>query len=134
MGFLLRTVFLLYFSLYALSPLSYVQSDEESPDISPSVNSSVFARLFLLEYLINAHQDQNPSKTSTERLLLHKKNVLTSSGHNKKLFSDKYSVSISFLAPFATVSRAVSAEGNTLVSRPWDIVSRYYTDLSPPSF
>lgn len=87
MSSLLRAGILLYFIFYALSPLSYAQPDDDAAEITPPACQSGSLRLFFLEYFFSAGQKEDSAASPTERCLLRKKKVLTSSRLNRKTLS-----------------------------------------------
>ena len=130
---LFRTAILLCFTFYALSPLSYAQPDDDAAEFTAPACQSGSLRLFFLEYFFSADQKEDSAASPTERCLLRKKKVLTSSGLNRKTLSSAVQISIAAPAPVETISRAALSRRNSRGINPWEIFSSCYSNHSPPS-
>jgi len=130
---LFRVIFLVFFIFYAISPISFVKTDDNTPVSTPADGSSISFRIFVLEYIFNAHDGPDSGESSTTRILLRKAKRICSSDPKRELFSAGYSVDTLIPVPLAEASSVVRSGWNSFIIKPGDIFSTYSSSLSPPS-
>jgi hypothetical protein len=130
---LFRVFFLTFFFFYVVSPISYVKTDNDTSVAASADGSSTSFRLFVLEYIFNAHDDPDSEESSTTRILLRKAKRISSTDPKRGLFFAGYATDAFIPVIQPTVVRTAFVERNTLAVKPQKIFSSNYSSLSPPS-